>query len=509
MNPNNLSTNSTNHNNIASPKLWLLLQTGVFILAIIPSIGTFLIVLTAILAWFKYAKIASKSILNWLLGILSLWLIFTSFLAPYPTEAFLGLANYLPFFFVFSSVHFLFDQPLQLRQITWLIILPSLLVVTLGLGQLYLGWQTPYLLDWALVKGGVPTGRMSSVFIYANFLAIYLQIVLILGFGLWLETYQKIRQKQKIFADIEATNLPFLINKLITIKFQPPFFRKTAKHQTEIDLDTPPIQKASELAIFNLNSYQNQIFILLSLILVLDGIGLILSSSRNSWMLTCLGAIAFCLYLGWYKVILALATMILTVIWSAIGADPLKTWLRQIIPMSIWARLSDEMYPDRTVETLRMTQWQFTIDLIKQHPLTGWGLRNFTPLYEAKWNLWLGHPHNLFLMFTAETGFFGITLLISFVGLILMKTVLLLQQWSKQKDNYDQQNYHLILFTYLIAFSSCILFNCLDVSLFDLRVNMAINICFRWHEFKILNNHQFSNFLLLPVIIYGSSNNST
>lgn len=476
MNNNYLALNSINNNeHIASPKLWLLLQTGVFILAIIPSIGVFLIILTAILAWFKYAKIARKSVLNLLLGILSLWLIFTSFLAPYPTEAFLGLANYLPFFFVFSSVHFLFYHPLQLRQIAWLIILPSLLVIIFGLGQLYLGWHTPYLLDWELVKGGVPTGRMSSVFIYANFLAIYLQIVLILGFGLWLETYQKLRQKQQIFTDIEQPNLPFLINKLITTNFNlSQFFNKKSKPKQKINLDIAPTKKASEQAIFKLNYCQNQIFIFLSLILILDGIGLLLSSSRNSWMLTFFGAIAFCLYLGWYKIILGLMTMILTIIWSAIGTEPLKTWLRQIIPMSIWARLSDEMYPDRTVETLRMTQWQFTIDLIKQHPITGWGLRNFTPLYELKTGIWLGHPHNLFLMFTAETGFLGIILLIIFVGSILMKIVLLLQQWSQKKDDYFKQNYHLILFTYLIAFSSCIFFNCLDVSLFDLRVNIFI-----------------------------------
>ena len=158
--------------------------------------------------------------------------------------------------------------------------------------------------------------------------------------------------------------------------------------------------------------------------------------------------------------------MILTIIWSAIGADPVKTWLRQIIPMSIWGRLSDEIYPDRTVESLRITQWKFTIELIKKHPLTGWGLRNFTPLYEEKWNLWLGHPHNLFLMFTAETGFIGMILLGSFVGLILSKNMLLLKQLSiKHQD-------HLIIFTYIIAFGSCILFNCFDVSLFDLRVNI-------------------------------------
>ncbi len=437
--------------NFASPKIWTLLQIAIFVLPIIPALGTILIFIVTISTWIKYSKIACQSILNKLLGILTLWLIFTAFLAPYPGEAFLGLANYLPFFLAFSSIHLLFNNPSQLRQIAWLIVISSFLVVILGLGQLFLNWHIPYILGWDLVTGGVPKGRMNSVFIYANFLAIYLQIVLILGLGLGLEFYQNLREKKPVFKSLFDPHFPFLFTERI----------KNKSNNT-----VSPNQNVSEQLIFKLNSYQNQVFGFLILTLILDSIGLILTSSRNSWLISFIAVICFLFNRGWHKIILALSTMILTIIWSAIGADPVKTWLRQIIPMSIWGRLSDEIYPDRTVESLRITQWKFTIELIKKHPLTGWGLRNFTPLYEEKWNLWLGHPHNLFLMFTAETGFIGMILLGSFVGLILSKNMLLLKQLSiKHQD-------HLIIFTYIIAFGSCILFNCFDVSLFDLRVNI-------------------------------------
>ena len=424
----------------SSPKIWILWQIGVLILPIIPSLGTILIVLIAIINWIKYKKLLCKQPLNLLLGILSLWLIFTAFLAPYPSEAFLGLANYLPLFFGFSSIHIIFSTLTQLRQIAWLIVIPSFLVVILGLGQLFLGWYIPPILGWELVTGGEPTGRMSSVFIYANFLAIYLQIVLILALGLWLEIYIHFKEKKFIFKSIEDFNFPFILLVIIQkIKLTKNF-------------------------IWDFNKDESKIFIFLSIGILLDSIGLILTSSRNSWIVLFLGIIAFLLYLGWNKFILALGIMISAILWSSFGSDPLKTWLRKIIPIYIWSRLSDEMYPNRPIETLRTTQWNFAWNLIKESPITGSGLRNFTPLYETKWNLWLGHPHNLFLMFTAETGFVGMILLSSFVGWIIIQSVLLLKRFSAQSN--------IILFSYIVAFSSCILFNCLDVSIFDLRVNI-------------------------------------
>jgi O-antigen ligase len=51
--------------------------------------------------------------------------------------------------------------------------------------------------------------------------------------------------------------------------------------------------------------------------------------------------------------------------------------------------------------------------MMLNRPLTGWGLRNFTPLYQAKMNVWLGHPHNIFVMLLGEIGIPGTIL---FVG---------------------------------------------------------------------------------------------
>jgi hypothetical protein len=90
------------------------------------------------------------------------------------------------------------------------IVIPSLPVVILGLGQQFLGWSSPALVQaifgWVLEANGNPPGRMASVFMYANILAAYLQMVLILGLGLWIEAFQTWRQRQQTRRDQRQTD---------------------------------------------------------------------------------------------------------------------------------------------------------------------------------------------------------------------------------------------------------------------------------------------------------------
>ena len=246
---------------------------------------------------------------------------------------------------------------------------------------------------------------MSSIFIYTNFLAIYLAIAFSLAFGLWLDTWQQ-----------------------------------------------PANQK------------RNQTLVLLTIIIALDIGGLILTSSRNAWIIAVLGFMAYALYMGWKLLVLFVTGAATTVLWASFAPSLGGIQLRQIVPAFIWTRLSDSAY-DRPVETLRITQWQFCWDLIKERPLFGWGLRNFTPLYEAKMNLWLGHPHNLFLMLGAEVGIVTLLLFIGIIGAIAFEASKMLINWSGEES-------HVIFFSYLVAFTSCILFNLADVSIFDLRINI-------------------------------------
>ena len=386
---------------------WLCFCLSIFFLPLFPAIGVLGLLISLGKVYRDNFSSISSNILSKSFGLLAVILIISTIQAEYPQEAWLGLANFLPFFLVFTGFRYLITKLKQLQQLSWLLILPSLPIVLLGLGQMFFAWNTPLFLEsivgWQLVPLGVPPGRMSSVFIYTNFLAIYLAIAFTLTFGLWLDTWQ---------------------SKSVNQKF----------------------------------------CFLLMIVLLADISGLILTSSRNAWIIAVCSFMAYAFYFGWKWLILGVTSAASTVLWASFAPNWGGTQLRQFVPAFIWMRLSDQSY-ERPIETLRITQWQFCWDLIQNRPLFGWGLRNYTPLYESKHNIWLGHPHNLFLMFGAEAGMIAAILLIIIVAVIMFNAI--------QSIKYGlSQEFRLIEFSYLVAFSGIILFNLADVSIFDLRINI-------------------------------------
>lgn len=397
------------------PKLqtaWNIAQLGLLIFPLFPTWGVLGLLLSLGGVWRqKYRQIIQYP-LNWGLAIWGIWLVITSGFANKPLEAFLGLANFLPFLIFFAGFTALIQTPKQLRRLSWLLVIPSLPIVILGIGQILWGWTTPEpwqaVLGWVLESQGNPPGRMASVFIYANILAAYLVIVFILGLGLWIQAVSAERNS------LSAGKIGFL-----------------------------------------------------TVVLIANAIALILTNSRNAWGVTILAGLAFALYQGWRWLIAVAITTTTTVLGAAFSPPPWREWLRAIVPAYFWARLTDQLYPDRPVALLRVTQWRFAWSLTQQRPWTGWGLRNFTPLYEQQMNLWLGHPHNLPLMLTAETGIPATILLFGLVGWIMAQGVIRVAQ-SPLPRGQDS----LIVFSYLVAFGGCTVFNTVDITLFDLRVNI-------------------------------------
>jgi len=396
---------------------FLILQASLSLLLFCPALGELgLLWILIKIAIAHFPKIINNPI-NQAWGILSIWLIINSFLAYQPAEAFLGLANFLPFFALFASLSIVIRHPHQLRRIAWLLVIPTLPIVILGLGQLYFNWHSPPLiktiLGWELVSTGVPSGRMSSVFIYANFLAIYLAIAFILGLGLWLD----------IWRNSKLQNRNYLLLGLISI------------------------------------------------ILFADAAGLGLASSRNAWGIAFLGFMAFAIYLSWYWLVSVVTAIGVATMGASFGSFSGQTWLRKIVPMFIWGRLSDSLYSDRPLATLRITQWEFCWSKIQENPLIGWGLRNYTPLYLEATNFWFGHPHNLFLMLGMEIGIVASLVFCLIVAVILAQAILLLRHNNHKNLRSLNKSDRLMIFSYLVAFGGYILFNFLDVTIFDLRIN--------------------------------------
>ncbi|MBE9095700.1 polymerase, partial [Tychonema sp. LEGE 07203] len=170
---------------------WNFAQIGMLIFPLIPILGALGIFLgLAGTLKQKYRQISRRP-LNRGFAILFAVLVITTIFANNRIDAVLGLCNFWPFFIVFAVFSSLIQTPAQLRQMSWTIAISAVPVIILGLGQQFLGWSGIDLLQpvfgWVLEPKGNPPGRMASVFMYANILACYLTITLILTLGLWME----------------------------------------------------------------------------------------------------------------------------------------------------------------------------------------------------------------------------------------------------------------------------------------------------------------------------------
>lgn len=339
--------------------------------------------------------------------LLSILLALSSTLANNIEDAWLGMPLFIPFFLVFLALRILIVEYKYLYFIVLPIIFNSLLVIFFGVAELKFGWVSSdflyIVLGWQLTGGGEPVGRLASVFPYANLVGLYFVIVIILAIALLIE-----RASKQIFNQLDW----FLI---ITI--------------------------------------------------ILNGISLGLTNSRNAWIICFLSLIVFTIYLGWYWILRLLTLGAMLVAGASFGNFPGQNLLRKIVPSFLWERFSDQAYPDRPIATLRITQWDFCLDLISDRPFWGWGLRNFSTLYEEKMTTYLGHPHNFFLMLGAEAGLINLVILVLIITWILSRGCL---AFIVLKKNAQEP---IILLSFLMVIGACVCYNLVDVSLFDFRSN--------------------------------------
>jgi len=399
-------------------KEWLGLKWGMVILPFNPILSLPGLLFALFVTWKKEYKHLINRPLGIGFGLLSLWLILTTILADNRGEAALGLPNFLPYFGFFLACSLLLRSISHLRQLAWVLVLVSLPITVLGFGQMFGGWESPDLLRKIgsnLIAHGRPEGRMSSLLMYTNLFSAYLLMVLPLSLGLMTDFYRHWQRNRRRFPT-------WLLG-------------------------------------------------LLGITALSNAIALFLTDSRSAWAILFLIVLAFAFYWGWYWLIglsLGLAGMVMWASWGPFG----KELFRKIVPEYLWGRLSDEMYPDRYMTAFRSTQWEFAWNMMLSRPFTGWGLRNFTPLYQAKMNVWLGHPHNIFVMLLGEIGIPGTFLFVGLVGWILFNASRLLLIWSHQSRSRKRQRDHLLVLSYLIAFGSVTLYNFSDVTIFDIRVNL-------------------------------------
>jgi O-antigen ligase len=393
-------------------QVWGLFLSGVIFLpyttlgAIPVAVGLFLLFKT------NATKIYANR-LNWLLGLLSISIVLISSFSINYFESLAFAGNIIPFFLFFATYQYLFREPDTLKKLAWIMILSSLPIIIVGFGQLWGGWN----IDWKIGtiqvfdvhRFGMPQGRMSSIFYHANALANYLQIVFTLCLGLWLDRFTKSDGNKQVL----SSKYWFLSCYLIVIL-----------------------------------------------------LALILTSSRTGWIVTILSILVMVIYQKWYFILGLITVAISTILGAAYAPNPAKTGLRQIVPSYFWARINDEMYPNRPTADTRESIFQFAGQLILKRPWSGWGLQTFGDLYRAKTGLYINHPHNLLLSLSYGLGI-PVTILIvmamAYIFYVAIRGFIYLPaRWRSEQT---------IVFTYLIATIGFLMMNMTDITAFVLPLN--------------------------------------
>ena len=262
---------------------WYWAQVAVFIFPVSQFLGSIFLLISFVPVYIKKRQEIQHNAVNWGFPCLGILLIITVFFSFNSLAAGKGLVDFCPYFFVFAFFSQFIQDYKQLKQLSGILFLSAFPIILLGFGQMFLEWRGPIkwglIVNWHLHYMGNPSDRMSSIFYHANFFASYLVTVFILGLGLLLS---------QLLRPISRNNLIKAIILLIS----------------------------NSLIVF----------------------ALILTHSRNAWMVTCLSCLAFILYLSWYWLLITIATGITVVFSTAFGNFPFQNWLRSMIPVFIWGR---------------------------------------------------------------------------------------------------------------------------------------------------------------------------
>jgi len=110
--------------------------------------------------------------------------------------------------------------------------------------------------------------------------------------------------------------------------------------------------------------------------------------------------------------------------------------------------------------------WQFALSLIYQHPIQGWGLRNFPLIAQSMgYDLrGLPHEHNFFMAIAVGS---GIPALIGFIATIIWTI------WASLKSKFAQQTEGTIVIV-AISIILCILSGWLDIVFYEPRISMLL-----------------------------------
>lgn len=342
----------------ASPLGWRCFQLGLLLLAS-SALCAALLLVVALIQGSRQRPSPWRDPANGVLLAAAVLMLLGCFGALSGWLAWVGLANWLPFFWAFWGWQPYVATPAARRRLGLWLLAGTVPVVITGLGQLYWGWSGPWqilggLVIWHIKAGGNPPQRLAGLFDYANIT------------GAWL-----------------ALAWPFALAALLQ-----------------------PHQRWASRAV------------VLGIAAGVAG-GIFLTDSRNAWggLLLALPLVAGPMSWRWLLPLLLLA--LVPVLLATLPGVPaaLQAPARALVPQAIWGRLNDfNSHGRRPLAITRLSQWHVAVQLVAERPWLGWGAAAFSVIYPLRTGFWHGHPHNLPLDLAISH---GLPVAVLLVGLVL------------------------------------------------------------------------------------------
>jgi O-Antigen ligase len=443
---------------------WNYLRIGIFFLPIVPAFGIINVLIATIKIWQTHFRQIIENPINRVWGIFSILLTLNSCIAYHPDKALIGLFNFLPCFAFFAAIKAFVNTPIQLYQIAEVIVIGSIPIHILGLIQKLFPSEFQInllLLNIPLHNG--PDLRISSLFDNSNIFGFYTVFTL----GMTLIAWDVICQK---LTGQKLTGQKLTGQKLASH----PVISPTA-------LPESPHQRHANTSLWLK-------FILVTATLLLNFISITTSQSRIALVASFLILIGYFIHKQWTLITGFIGGFIASILLAGYTNSFPGQIARQIIPAVFWRRLQNP-YPQGTpLEALRPNIWKTAVDLTWERPLTGWGLRNFPEIFQERTSYWMGHPHNLFLMLSSETGLVLTVIFVSTIGLIFCQGIFAVRSNNLNRNIVDGPEQHTlsnantVYCLYLLCASSWIVLNLVDVTLYHLTLNI-----FSWLIFGAIN----------------------
>ena len=338
--------------------------------------------------------------------------------------AWVGLFNWLPFFWGFWGFQPYVATPEARRRVGLALVAGTVPVVVTGLGQLFLGWSGPWqilggLVIWHLKAGGNPEGRLSGLFDYANITAAWLSLSWPLVLAALLAEAKRWRSRLQARAsaggaDALASAVPLLVV-----------------------LALAALQVAA----------------------------LYLTDSRNAWGALLLAVPIVAGPTSWLWLLPLLLLALLPVVLASLPGVPalLQDPARSLVPQSIWGRLNDlNHHSERKIASLRLSQWSVAASLIAERPWLGWGAAAFSVIYPLRTGTWHGHPHNIAFDLALSHGLPAALVVVAFVLGLLIRA---LRLGMAKGPVFDRAWWAAALVLVVLHAS--------DIPMYDSRVNIA------------------------------------